>query len=92
MQLSLFEIAWFSHEHGQLPDDHFRSWVNSMSAMAARRSFQAMWRSSSTKIMHDRFREYMETLVAAVPPVEPSVGAGPDTTSIEGSAAAWRRA
>jgi hypothetical protein len=88
MQLSLFEIAWFSHEHGQLPDDHFRSWVNSMSAMAARRSFQAMWRSSSTKIIHGCFRAYMETLVTEATPAEPSARAGPDSTSIEGSAAA----
>ena len=70
MQLSVFEVAWFSHEHGQLPDDYFRSWVTSMSAMAGRPSFQAMWRSKSTKIMHGRFRAYMETLVAGVTPAE----------------------
>src|SRR5258705_13591483 len=23
MQLSLFEIAWYAHKHGQLPDDYF---------------------------------------------------------------------
>jgi hypothetical protein len=90
MQLSIFEVAWFSHEHGQLPDDYFRSWVTSMSAMAERRSFQAMWQSSSTKIMHDRFRAYMEALVAEVTVAEPSFGAGPDGTSIEGGGAEWR--
>jgi hypothetical protein len=72
MQLSLFEIAWFSHERGQLPDDYFRSWVGSMSAMATRPTFQAMWRSGSTKIMHDRFREYVEALVAGITPAEPA--------------------
>jgi hypothetical protein len=92
MQLSVFEVAWFSHKHGQLPDDYFRSWVTSMSAMAARPSFQAMWQSNSTKIMHDHFRAYMETLATEATPVEPSVEAGPESTSIEGSAADWRPA
>jgi hypothetical protein len=27
MQLSLYEIAWYAHKHGQLPDDYFRSWT-----------------------------------------------------------------
>src|SRR5690349_13767064 len=26
MQLSVFEIVWFSHKNGQLPDDYFESW------------------------------------------------------------------
>jgi hypothetical protein len=76
MQLSLFEIAWFSHERGQLTDDYFRSWVRSMSEMVTRRSFQSMWRSNATKIMHDRFRAYVETLVAGVAPVGSSVRGG----------------
>lgn len=66
MQRSLFEIAWFSHRHRQLPDDYFRSWVTTISAVATGPTFQAMWRSSATKIMHDRFREYVEVLVAGV--------------------------
>ena len=89
MQLSVFEVAWFSHKHGQLPDDYFRSWVTSMSAMAARPSFQAMWQSNSTKIMHDRFQAYMETLVTEATPAEPSVGTSANGTSIEVGAAAW---
>ncbi len=28
MQLSVFEIVWFSHKHGQLPDDYYQSWVD----------------------------------------------------------------
>ena len=90
MQLSVFEVAWFSHNHGQLPDDYFQSWVSSMAAMAARPSFQAMWQSNSTKIMHDGFRAYMEALVTEARPAEPSVGAGAKSTSIEVSSAAWR--
>jgi hypothetical protein len=30
MQVSLFEIAWYAHEHGQLPDDYFHSWAARM--------------------------------------------------------------
>ena len=30
MQLSLFEIAWYAHEHGQLPADYFHSWAKRM--------------------------------------------------------------
>jgi hypothetical protein len=82
MQLSLFEIAWFSHEHGQLPDDYFRSWVSSMSAVATRPTFQAMWRSSSTKIMHDRFREYVEVLVAGIELAQPAERVDAHGTSV----------
>jgi uncharacterized protein DUF6082 len=86
MQLSLFEIAWFSHKHGQLTDDYFRSWVNNMSAVATRRSFQAMWLSSSTKIMHDGFREYLDALMAEITPAEPSVRGAADGASVGGTA------
>src|ERR1051325_6876570 len=27
MQLSLFEIAWYAHKQGELPDDYFHSWT-----------------------------------------------------------------
>ncbi|HTJ23498.1 MAG TPA: hypothetical protein VL383_13935, partial [Gemmatimonadaceae bacterium] len=30
MQLSVFEIAWYAHKHGQLPDDYFHSWASRM--------------------------------------------------------------
>ena len=63
MQLSLFEIAWFSHEHGQLTDDYFQSWVNSMTAMAQRPSFQLMWNSNTTKIVHEEFRCYVDEIM-----------------------------
>src|SRR5471032_1363782 len=33
MQVSLFEIAWFSHSHGQLTDDYFASWEANMAAI-----------------------------------------------------------
>ena len=63
MQVSLFEIAWFSHQHSQLPHDYFASWVASMAAVAQRPAFRAMWQSDGTKILHDGFRQYMHTLL-----------------------------
>ena len=63
MQLSLFEIAWFSHLKGQLTDDYFKSWVNNMAEVAHRPAFRAMWKSDRTKIMHDGFRQYMNTFM-----------------------------
>ena len=35
MQLSLFEIAWYGHEHGQLSDEYFESWVKRFRIIAA---------------------------------------------------------
>ena len=63
IQLSLFEIAWFSHKYGQLTDDYFASWELSMVSIAKRPAFRAMWQSDRTKILHDGFRKYMETLM-----------------------------
>src|SRR5262249_32896932 len=74
MQVSLFEIAWFSHQHGQLPHDYFASWVENMAAGARRVAFRDMGEGDGTKILHDGFRHYMETLIddagvsASVPP------------------------
>jgi hypothetical protein len=63
MQVSLFEIAWFSHQHGQLPHDYFASWVANMTAVTQRPAFRTMWQSDGTKILHAGFRQYMNTLV-----------------------------
>jgi len=63
MELSLFEIAWFSHRHGQLTDDYFASWEVSFASIARRPEFRAMWQSDRTKILHDGFRQYMDTLI-----------------------------
>lgn len=67
MQLSLFEIAWYSHKYGQLTDDYFASWEVNMSSIAKSPTFRAMWHSDRTKILHDGFRKYMETLVQEWP-------------------------
>jgi hypothetical protein len=63
MQVSLFEIAWFSHSKGQLTDDYFNSWVTNMAEIAQRPAFHAMWQRNHTKIMHDGFRQYMNTFM-----------------------------
>jgi len=63
MQLSLFEIAWFTHLKGQLTDDYFNSWVTNMAEVAQRPAFRVMWSSNRTKIMHDGFRRYMNTFM-----------------------------
>jgi hypothetical protein len=66
MQVSLFEIAWFSHRHGQLTEDYFKTWASYMLAVAQRPSFREMWKIDRTKILHDRFRDYMEAIIASV--------------------------
>ena len=55
MQLSLFEIAWYAHKHGQLPDDYFHSWTSRMQQVAREESFRRMIDNPSMKIMHDEF-------------------------------------
>ena len=63
MQLSLFEIAWFTHLHGQLTDDYFDSWVDSMTEVVQRPAFKEMWRREQLKIMHSGFRDYMNKVL-----------------------------
>ena len=63
MQLSVFEIAWFSHLKGELTDDYFYSWVTNMAEVAQRPAFSAMWLNDRTKIMHAGFRQYMNTFM-----------------------------
>jgi hypothetical protein len=62
MQMSVFEIVWFSHRNGQLPDDYFMSWVNRMKKINAEESFRNAMRKSSTKIFHDQFEAYLRDL------------------------------
>ena len=75
MQLSLFEIAWYAHEQGQLPDDYFHSWAKRMWQLSREQSFRRMLESPAMKIMHDDFETYVRSLVAApTPPGRPKVG------------------
>jgi len=62
MQLSLFEIAWYAHQQGQLSDDYFDSWVNRMRQLAREESFSRMIHNPSVKIMHDDFESYVRLL------------------------------
>ncbi|MBX3380789.1 MAG: hypothetical protein KF805_11915 [Phycisphaeraceae bacterium] len=63
MQLSLFEIAWYSHEHGQLSDEYFESWVKRFRVIAAEDSFRRMMANPSMKILHDGFQTYAQTFL-----------------------------
>lgn len=65
IQLSIFEIAWYAHKHGQLPDDYFNSWTTRMREVAQEKSFRSMIDNPSMKILHDDFDRYMRRLVDA---------------------------
>jgi hypothetical protein len=62
MQLSLFEIAWYAHKHGQLPDDYFDSWKTRIWDVAQEPAFRAMLDNPSMKIMHDDFALFVRRL------------------------------
>jgi hypothetical protein len=68
MQLSLFEIAWYAHKHGQLPDDYFQSWAKRMWQVGKEESFQRMIQNPAMKIMHDEFDTYVRALLAKPSP------------------------
>ena len=63
MQLSVFEIAWYAHKHGQLPDDYFHSWASRMWEVAQEKSFRRMINNPAMKIMHDEFDRFIRDLV-----------------------------
>ena len=63
MQLSLFEIAWYAHKHGQLPDDYFHSWTSRMWQVAQEQSFRRMIDNPAMKIMHDEFDAFVRRLI-----------------------------
>jgi nicotinic acid phosphoribosyltransferase len=63
MQLSLFEIAWYAHREGQLPDDYFQSWERRMWQLGQEESFRRMLAMPSMKILHDEFENYVRALV-----------------------------
>ena len=63
MQLSLFEIAWYAHKHGQLPNDYFHSWTSRMWQIAQETSFRRMIDNPSMKIMHDEFDAFVRELI-----------------------------
>ncbi len=68
IQLSVFEIAWYAHKHGQLPPDYFHSWSSRMWEVARQPGFRSMVDNPSTKIMHDEFDTYIRRLIASTTP------------------------
>jgi hypothetical protein len=64
MQLSVFEIVWFSWRNGQLPRDYFDSWVKRMEAIEHEDSFRRMMASPAMKILHDDFQRYIQDLMS----------------------------
>lgn len=63
MQLSVFEIVWFSYKEGLIPEVYFKSWERRMIQIAHEVSFVEMFKSKSMKILHDDFERYMADLV-----------------------------
>ena len=68
IQLSLFEIAWYAHEQGQLSDDYFNSWANRMWEIGQEKSFRGVLDNPAMKIMHDEFDAYVRTLIQSPSP------------------------
>lgn len=64
MQLSIFEIVWFSHRMRQLPDDYYKSWVDRMKIIEQEESFQKMIDDKKMKILHDEFQRYVRDMTA----------------------------
>lgn len=64
MQLSVFEIVWFSYRAKQLPRDYFESWDKRMRDIAREESFRSMMEGPNMKILHDEFQAYMQRVVA----------------------------
>lgn len=65
MQVSVFEIVWFSHRAGELPHDYYEGWRRRMLQIASEPSFRKMMTSKAMKILHDDFQAMMEEMVAA---------------------------
>ncbi len=64
IQLSLFEIAWYAHKHGQLPKDYFHSWTSRMWEVAQEPGFRKMIDNPALKILHDDFEVYVRQLTS----------------------------
>ena len=63
MQLSVFEIVWFSFHARQLPRDYFESWDKRMREIAREESFRSMMEGPNMKILHDDFQAYVQRMV-----------------------------
>jgi hypothetical protein len=63
MQLSVFEIVWFSYRARQLPADYYQSWDKRMREIAREESFRTMMEGPNMKILHDDFQTYVQQMV-----------------------------
>ena len=68
IQLSIFEIAWYAHKQGQIPDDYFASWTTRMWDVGQEASFRSMIENPSMKIIHDEFDQYVRRLIKSPAP------------------------
>lgn len=66
IQLSVFEIAWYTHAHGQISTEYFESWNRRMRVIAAEKSFQEMMSNPAMKILHDEFEQYVRDMIKSV--------------------------
>ena len=66
MQLSVFEIVWFSRRQGQIPADYFLSWDSRMREIAREDSFRRMMHGGQMKILHDEFQAYVVRMLGEV--------------------------
>lgn len=66
LQLSVFEIAWYARQQGQLSAEYFASWERRMRVIAAEKSFQKMMNNPAMKILHDQFERYILELMREV--------------------------
>jgi hypothetical protein len=67
MQLAVFEIAWYAHEHGQLSHDYYESWLERMRAILREESFRRMFDAPSMKILHADFQRLIEQMMRESP-------------------------
>lgn len=67
MQMSVFEIAWYSRCMGQLGEDYFQSLSRRMALLRDEESFRRMMSHPGMKIMHDDFQIYIRDVIAKSP-------------------------
>jgi len=66
MQLSVYEIVWYGHRAGQIPDDYYRSWERRIRDIVREETFRKMLASPAMKILHDDFQTYIMNLAKEV--------------------------
>jgi hypothetical protein len=83
MQMSIFEIAWYSRCMGQLGEDYFQSWAHRIQLLRDEESFRRMMDHPGMKFMHDDFQRYMRDVIASSGPNQPAKQAGTQAPGIQ---------